>query len=48
MKFPGEPFRLPEDKQQAMTRARRLAWITLAFLISIIGVIGFTMGSSGR
>jgi cation diffusion facilitator family transporter len=46
MKFPGEPFRLPEDKQQAMTRARRLAWITIAFMISIIGVIGLTMGSS--
>lgn len=46
MKFPGEPYRLPEDKQQAMARARRLAWITVAFMISIVGVIGFTMGSS--
>ena len=46
MKFPGEPFRLPEDKQQAMRRARRLSWITIAFMISIIGVVGLTMGSS--
>jgi len=46
MKFPGEPFRLPEDKQQAMRRARRLSWITIAFMISIIAVIGLTMGSS--
>jgi cation diffusion facilitator family transporter len=46
MKFPGEPFRLPEDKQEAMRRARRLSWITIAFMISIIGVVGLTMGSS--
>src|SRR5215217_4033807 len=46
MKFPGEPYRLPEDKQRAMTRARRLAWITIVFMISIIAVIGITMGSS--
>jgi len=46
MKFPGDPYRLPEDKQQAMKRAKRLAWITIAFMISIIAVIGITMGSS--
>src|SRR5215211_7163698 len=46
MKFPGEPYRLPEDKQQAMKRVKRLEWITLAFMISIIAVIGITMGSS--
>src|SRR5215212_11664435 len=46
MKFPGEPFRLPDDKQQTMRRAKRLAWITIAFMISIIAVVGITMGSS--
>src|SRR5215211_8851952 len=46
MKFPGEPYRLPEDKQHAMNRAKRLAWITIVFMISIIAVIGITMGSS--
>jgi cation diffusion facilitator family transporter len=46
MKVPGDPFRLPEDKQRLMKRAKRLAWITIAFMISIIAVVGFTMGSS--
>src|SRR5215213_3271089 len=46
MKFPGKAYHLPEDKQQVINRAKRLSWITIAFMISIIGVIGFTMGSS--
>jgi cation diffusion facilitator family transporter len=46
MKFPGKPYRLPDEKQQALKRAKRLAWITVAFMLSIVAVIGFTMGSS--
>lgn len=46
MKFPGEPYSLPEDKQQAMRRAKRLAWITLVLMASVTAVIGLAMGSS--
>jgi cation diffusion facilitator family transporter len=46
MKFPVEPYHFPPDKQQAMDRAKRLAWITIAFMLSIIAVVGLTMGSS--
>ena len=46
MKFHGDPFRLPEDKQRLMKRAKRLAWITIVFMTSIVAVIGLTMGSS--
>src|SRR5215208_2459979 len=46
MKVPGDPFRLPDDKQQLMKRAKRLAWITIVFMSSIIVVVGVTMGSS--
>lgn len=46
MKYPVKPYRMPDDKQQAIDRAKRLAWITIAFMISIIVVVGFTMGSS--
>src|SRR5689334_23202088 len=46
MKFPGKPYYLPRDKQQIIDRAKRLEWITIAFMVSIIAVIGLTMGSS--
>src|SRR5689334_25048308 len=46
MKFPGKPYHLPKDKQQIIDRAKRLEWITVAFMVSIIAVIGLTMGSS--
>src|SRR5215216_5068304 len=46
MKVPGDPFRLPEDKQQLMKRAKRLSWITIVFMTSIVAVVGLTMGSS--
>ena len=46
MEFPGKPYRLPDDKQKAMDRAKRLSWITIVFMVSIIVVVGFTMGSS--
>jgi len=46
MKFPVKPYRLPDDKQQAIARAKRLSWITIGFMLSIVVVIGLTMGSS--
>ncbi|HEY0365071.1 MAG TPA: cation diffusion facilitator family transporter [Pyrinomonadaceae bacterium] len=46
MKFPGKPYHLPDDKQKAINRAKRLAWITIVFMLSIVAVIGLTMGSS--
>src|SRR5215211_1757855 len=46
MKIPVDPYRLPEDKQQLMNRAKRLAWITIVFMSSILVVVVLTMGSS--
>jgi divalent metal cation (Fe/Co/Zn/Cd) transporter len=46
MKMPGDPFRLPEDKQPAFRRAKRLEWITILFMLTIIAVISLTMGAS--
>jgi cation diffusion facilitator family transporter len=46
MKFPVKPYRLPDDKQQVIDRAKLLSWITIGFMLSIIVVVGFTMGSS--
>src|SRR4051794_38184091 len=44
--FPRKPFRLPPDKQDLLDRAKRLEWITIVFLLSIIAVTSVTMGSS--
>jgi len=46
MKIPGEPFRLPEEKQPAFRRAKRLEWITILFMLTIIAAISLTMGAS--
>ena len=46
MKMPGDPFRLPEDKQPAFRRAKRLEWITILFMLTIIAAISLTMGAS--
>jgi cation diffusion facilitator family transporter len=46
MKMPGDPYRLPPDKQPRLRRAKRLEWITIAFMVTIIAAVGFTMGSS--
>src|SRR5690349_13075693 len=46
MKFPVKPYRLPDDKQKVIDRAKRLSWITIGFMLTIIVVVGFTMGSS--
>jgi cation diffusion facilitator family transporter len=46
MSVHGLAFQLPPDKEKAFTRAKRLAWISLFFMLTIIAAIGFTMGSS--
>jgi cation diffusion facilitator family transporter len=40
------PYELPPEKQAALKRAVRLEWTTIAFMLSIIAAIGFTMGGS--
>lgn len=46
MKFPVEPFRMPQEKLAVLRRAKRLEWVTLGFMLSIIGVISLVMGAS--
>lgn len=41
-----EAYRLPPDKQEKLRRAVRLEWATIAFMISIIVLLYFTLGSS--
>ena len=43
---PAEGFELPEDKAQANRRAMRLEWWTIFFLLTIVTVMYFAMGSS--
>ncbi len=38
--------KLPGEVEQAMQRAERLAWISIAFLISIILAMAAVMGGS--
>jgi cation diffusion facilitator family transporter len=46
MSAPGPGYQLPRDKQQALHRARRIAWISILFVLSIIVVVAVVMGSS--
>ena len=46
MKMPGDPFRLPPEKQGVMRRARRLEWWTLFWMLTVVVVVGLAMGSS--
>jgi cation diffusion facilitator family transporter len=46
MKMPGEPFKLPPDKEEKLQRAKRLEWLTILFMLTIIAVISLTMGAS--
>lgn len=39
-------FELPPDLQQALKRAKKLEWITLFYLISVVIVMYFSLGSS--
>lgn len=46
MKFPGDPFRMPPEMQEKLRRARRLEWVTIFFMLSIIAAMSLAMGSS--
>jgi cation diffusion facilitator family transporter len=46
MKMPGEPFRMPPEMREKLRRARRLEWITIFFMLSIIAAVSLTMGAS--
>src|SRR5436309_2759186 len=46
MSVHGAAFSLPDKQQTLFRRAQRLEWITIFFMISIVAVIGLTMGSS--
>jgi cation diffusion facilitator family transporter len=40
------PFRLPEAQREALARAKRLAWWTIAYLTSAVLLMYLTLGSS--
>jgi cation diffusion facilitator family transporter len=46
MSHPGADFQMPPDKQEVLKRAQRLEWASIFFLITIILVMGVTMGAS--
>jgi cation diffusion facilitator family transporter len=46
MKIPGEPFRMPPEMREKFRRARRLQWVTILFMLSIIAAVSLTMGAS--
>jgi cation diffusion facilitator family transporter len=39
-------YQLPEDKQKKLERAKRLEWLTIFFMITIVTVMYLAMGSS--
>lgn len=42
----GEKFEYPERLKKKLSRAKKLEWITLSFLLTIIAAMYFAMGSS--
>ena len=44
--MPFRDFEFPEEKQDALRRAVRLEWITLAYMASAVVVVFLTLGSS--
>jgi divalent metal cation (Fe/Co/Zn/Cd) transporter len=42
----GDRYRLPPDRQKSLDRARRLVWVSLGFMISIVILMALVMGSS--
>ncbi|MDQ3916999.1 MAG: cation transporter [Acidobacteriota bacterium] len=46
MRMPGEAYRLPPDKREKLDRAKRLEWVTILFMLTIIATISLTMGAS--
>src|SRR4051812_46743931 len=46
MSIHGSAFNLPEKQRALFQRARRLEWLSIFFLLTIVAAIGITMGSS--
>src|SRR3954452_15548666 len=46
MSVHGAAFRFPPKQQALFDRAKRLEWISIIFLVTIIAAIGLVMGSS--
>jgi len=46
MKMPVEPFRMPPDKREKLERAKRLEWVTILFMLTVVAAISLTMGAS--
>jgi divalent metal cation (Fe/Co/Zn/Cd) transporter len=46
MKMPGDAFEMPPDKREKLRRAKRLEWVTILFMLTIIAAISLTMGAS--
>src|SRR4051794_20638725 len=46
MSVHGKAFKLPPKQNALFERARRLEWISIIFLLTIVAAIGFTMGAS--
>lgn len=42
----GANFDLPQDKQRALQKARRLTWLSIIFMATIISAVAFTAGAS--
>jgi len=42
----SKPFELPEDRKQLLQRAKRVEWASIGALLSIVLLLGFTMGAS--
>lgn len=46
MKMPGPSYKLPPDKEEKLHRAKRLEWVTILLMLTIIAAISLTMGAS--
>src|SRR3954470_2575748 len=42
----GDDFELPEEKQRAIRKAKRVSWASIGFLITIIASVAITAGAS--
>ena len=43
---PIAPFEFPEEQREALTQAKRLAWLTIAYLTSVVVLLFLVLGSS--
>ncbi len=43
---PARPFEFPDEQQRALRTARRLAWLTIAYLSTVVVLMYLTLGAS--